>query len=211
MKKICTIYSGDRLSASGIRWCLIFVEQRVLSFTGSRTNELYFSCACNQWQRTDHARARSLSLSLFLSPLSPLDANKSRNSDAPSTRGFHVCQWNLISAAFVTKHAALLFSPISTHPPLPPPSPPPLFILCARFSARYRGIDRETRSSLQIRDTHPDEIRTKQQIRINRIARCVRAVCQSGIPCTLIPVDRTPAVSERGKSRQSARIDLIDS
>lgn len=45
------------------------------------------------------------------SRLSPLDANKSRNSDASSTRGFRVCRWNLISAAFVTKHTVVLFSP----------------------------------------------------------------------------------------------------
>lgn len=101
---------------------------RILSFTGS--NELYFSCVRNQWQAV-RSRAR----------LSPLDANKSRNSDAPNTRGFRVCRWNLISAAFVTKHAAVLFSPFSTRSPAPPPS---LFILCARFSMRSRYRPRDT-------------------------------------------------------------------
>lgn len=115
--------SFDRIR---LRPSLIFVEQRVLSFTG--WNELYFSCVCSQWQRADRAR----------SPLSPLDANKSRNSDAPSTRGFHVCRWNLISAAFVTKHAVVLFSLFFT-----PPSAP-LFILCARSSTRSRYRSRDT-------------------------------------------------------------------
>jgi len=38
-----------------VRWSLIFVEQRVLSFTSS--NELYFSCVRSQWQRPDRALA----------------------------------------------------------------------------------------------------------------------------------------------------------
>jgi len=82
--------------------------------------------------------------------LSPLDANKSRNSDAPSTRGFRVCRWNLISAAFVTKHTAMLFFFI----PFPIRSPhPSLFILRARFSIRSRRYQpRETRSLLKIRN-----------------------------------------------------------
>lgn len=34
----------------------------------------------------------------------PPVANKSRNTEVPRTREFHVCRWNLISAAFVMKH-----------------------------------------------------------------------------------------------------------
>lgn len=73
-KKIYTIYLGiaRAYTIHILAWSLIFVEQRVSSFT--RSNELYFSCVCSQWQsRPDRASAR----------LSPLDANKSRNSDAP--------------------------------------------------------------------------------------------------------------------------------
>lgn len=46
---------GHHSSVSTYAGSLIFVEQRVFSFTGS--NELYFSCVCSQWQRPDRTLA----------------------------------------------------------------------------------------------------------------------------------------------------------
>ncbi|GAB1863797.1 hypothetical protein CAJAP_04876 [Camponotus japonicus] len=79
-----------------------FSFNNAFSLLPAQTSSIFH--ACTQPMAAARSRAR----------LSPLDANKSRNSDAPNTRGFRVCRWNLISAAFVTKHAAVLFSPFST-------------------------------------------------------------------------------------------------
>lgn len=40
----------------------------------------------------------------FRRRLGPAAANKSRNTEVPRTWEFHVCRWNLISAAFVMEH-----------------------------------------------------------------------------------------------------------
>lgn len=134
-KKIYTIYSGiarayPRSLESDFRWTtrsLFYQLKRALFFM--RTQPM--------------AAARSRTR------LSPLDANKSRNSDAPSTRGFRVCRWNLISAAFVTKHTAMLFFTLfPTHS-----FASSLTIHSSRsFLNAIEEVSRETRSLLKIHD-----------------------------------------------------------
>lgn len=157
-KKIYTIYSGiarayPRSLESDFRWTtrsLFYQLKRALFFM--RTQPM----------ATARSRTR----------LSPLDANKSRNSDAPSTRGFRVCRWNLISAAFVTKHTVMLFFIF-----FPTRSPhPSLFILRARFSMRSRRYQpRETRSLLKIHDRiERDGTAFRAQIELNS---CIAYTC----------------------------------
>lgn len=73
----------------------------------------------------------------------PPVANKSRNTEVPRTREFHVCRWNLISAAFVMKHDRAFSLPFL--PPLP------------RVSFRFCKPDKGATSNRYLRVQLPDE------------------------------------------------------
>lgn len=106
-------------------------------FYGLETSSIFHAYATNG-RRSDRSR----------SPLAVRRKQKSKLGRCEYTRIPRVCRWNLISAAFVTKHAAVLFSPLFhsqsrssslTHYPFFP-----------LVSQCDRGIGRETRSLLKI-------------------------------------------------------------
>lgn len=108
--------------------------------------------------------------------LSPLDANKSRNSDVPNTRGFRVCRWNLISAAFVTKLTVRAFFALFHSVLLLLPH----YSFFALVSQCDRGIGRETRSLLKIHD------------RIEQIGKALQIELNSSIYIVVTRMHRLP-------------------
>lgn len=131
-----TIFSGERKRFTQFIWAslerihvlarsLIFVEQRVSSFTGS--NELYFSCVRSQWQsRPDRAR----------SPLAVRRKQKSKLGRSEYTRIPRLSmEFNICCLRYGTRGRAF-FALFPTRPPLPLLSLLSLFILRSRFSIR---------------------------------------------------------------------------
>jgi len=111
-------YAGSRL---------IFVEQRVFSFTSS--NELYFSCVRSQWQRPDRTLA---SLAVRRKQKSKLGRSEyARIPRLPME--FNICClcYGIHDRAFFHPFTFVL-------------RPPSLFILRARFSTRSRYRLRDT-------------------------------------------------------------------
>lgn len=103
-KKIYTIYSGIARA---------YPRSPAVWFSLNNARSLFYQLK----RALFFMRTQPMAAARSRTRLSPLDANKSRNSDAsPSTRGFRVCRWNLISAAFVTKHTAgAFFSTLFPH------------------------------------------------------------------------------------------------
>lgn len=164
--------SRNVLRQRNVLWCEIrFNEKRTLPFLW-RTKKIYtiYSGIVRAYPRSPESDFRWTTRSLFYqlkralffmrtqpmaagpiahSPLAVRRKQKSKLGRSEYTRIPRVCRWNLISAAFVTKHTAVLFSPFS-----PTRSPhPSLFILRARFSMRSRRHQPRERHDLCLKYT----------------------------------------------------------
>lgn len=147
---------GHHSSVSTYAGSLIFVEQRVFSFTSS--NELYFSCVRSQWQRPDRT----------LASLAVRRKQKSKLGRSEYTRiprlpmEFNICclRYGTHDRAFFT-----LFHSSSLRPPPPLPSPPSFTIHSSRSFLNTIEVSAERRDLCLKYTIESDEL--EEQIELN--------------------------------------------